>query len=316
MRWGARTSRRHALRLSLLGVAAVAVGCRSEFAGLRLTIATGNKGGVYAQFGIGLAGIWAGQLGITQPTLLLTGGSEGNISLLLGGKADVAFSTADAITVADQGSLRLRALARIYDDYIQVVVRADGPIRTLADLAGKRVSIGALNSQAGLVASRILTIAGVNVLNTSNLSVQDAADHMADGKLDAFFWSGGLPTVSITTLANRTRVHLLDLGNDPSGVLHRMIDEFPVYGPALIPADTYRGLATPVTTLTVPNFLLVTDRMTKDVAYALVSGLLSETGELVAVTTAARSIDVHSAIYTEPIPLHPGAEQYYRQTKI
>jgi TRAP transporter TAXI family solute receptor len=192
-------------------------------------------------------------------------------------------------------------------------VRADGPIRTLADLAGRRVSVGSFHSQANLVTERILGLAGAHDLITSELSVQDSADAMGKGTLDAFFWSGGLPTTSITKLAaTGTKVRLLDLGTE---VLHGMVSRYPVYNTAQVPAGTY-GSDDPVTTLTVPNFLLVTDRMPDDVANALVSAMFRERAELAAVIPAARSMDVHSAIYTEPVPLHPGAEQYYRQTKI
>jgi uncharacterized protein len=317
---GVRTSRRQALRLGLLAVGGavgtLAAGCQSEFAGLHLTIATGNDGGVYVAFGNKVAGIWADQLGMGRPKVVETAGSPVDIDRLRKGSADVGFSSADAIDKPDQGPHKLCALARVYDDYLQVVVRDDGPIHTLADLAGKRVSLGSVHSQANLVAQRILKVSPVHGLTTSNLSVQNSADAMGKGTLDAFFWSGGLPTTSITKLvAGGTHVRLLDLGTD---VLHAMVTEYPVYNIAQVPVGTYQSSKSkdPVTTLTVPNFLLVTDRMSDDVANALVSAMFRERAELAAVIPAARSMDVHSAIYTEPVPLHPGAEQYYRQTKI
>ncbi|HEX5402771.1 MAG TPA: TAXI family TRAP transporter solute-binding subunit [Pseudonocardiaceae bacterium] len=305
-----------ALVLALLTAAAVLTGCQSSFAGLRLTVATGNIDGVYYQIGSQLAGIWADQLGIAKPKVLRTAGSPANIQQLHDGSADIGFSSADAIDTSEQGPRKLRALARIYDDYIQVVVRADLPIRDLADLAGRRVGVGVPNSQVQLVTNRILTAAGVHGITPVGLNLNDSISELHAGKIDAFFWSGGLPTPSIATLAGSVPLRLLDLGTDPSGVLHTMLAKYSVYGTALVPAATYGAGNASVTTLTVPNFLLVTDRMPNDVAEALVKALFDATGKLVGVNAAALGIDVHSAIYTQPVPLHPGAEQYYRSAKL
>lgn len=311
-----RWVRAGALTLALLAATGTVAGCRSQFAGLRLTVATGNSDGVYYQLGSQLAGVWAGQLDIPTPKVLVTAGSPANINLLRAGVADVGFASADAVTEPDHGSRELRALARTYDDYIQVVVRSAAPVHRLADLAGRRVSVGPPNSQVQLVANRILGAAGVPGVVPVRASLNDSIDALRAGRIDAFFWSGGLPTQSIERLARTVPLRLLDLSDDGSDVLHRMLDRYPVYGSALVPAGTY-GVDNPsVTTLTVPNFLLVTDRMPDDVAEALVSGLFAATGRLAGVNAAALGIDVHSAIYTQPVPLHPGAAAYYRAAKI
>jgi TRAP transporter TAXI family solute receptor len=314
--WTRPLVRRRVLALVPLAGLAVLAGCRSSFGDLRLTIATGSVDGLYYSLANQLATVWADQLGIQRPRVLMTAGGPENIERLHDGTADIGFGSADAVVDPNRGPRRLRALARIYDDYIQVVVRADEPIHRLADLAGRRVSIGQVNSQVRLVTERILAEVGTHGGTTTGLSLTDAIGALRAGTLDAFFWSGGLPTPSIATLAGQVRLRLLDLGADPSGVLHRMITSYPVYGTALVPAGTYGAGNASMATLTVPNFLLVTDRMPADVANALVTGLFGATGRLAGVNAAARAIDVHSAIYTQPVPLHPGAEQYYRDTKI
>lgn len=311
-----RWVRAGALTLALLAATGTVAGCRSQFAGLRLTVATGSSDGVYYQLGSQLAGVWAGGLDIPTPKVLVTAGSPANITALRAGTADIGFASADAITEPERGPRQLRALARIYDDYIQVVVRGAAPVRRLADLAGRRVSVGPANSQVQLVANRILAEARVPGVVAVPEDLNASIQALRTGRIDAFFWSGGLPTQSITQLARTVPVHLLDLGGDDSGVLHRMLERYPVYGSALVPAGTY-GIDNPsVSTLTVPNFLLVTDRMPGNVAEALVSGLFSATGKLAGVNAAALGIDVHSAIYTQPVPLHPGAAAYYRSAKI
>jgi uncharacterized protein len=311
------SARKLALAFVLLMCAGTLSACQNGFPGLRLTIATGSNGGVYYSLGTQLATSWASQLNIARPKVLPTAGAVENIERLRKGTADVAFADADAADIAnsDQGPHQLRALARIYDDYIQVVVRADQPIKQLADLAGRRVSIGPANSQTQLVANRILAAGGVHGEVQLALSLNDSISEMEAGTLDAFFWSGGLPTGGITNMNDVIHTRLLDLGSDPSGVVQKMLDQYSVYRPAVVPASTYQPDSPAVTTLVVPNFLLVTDRMSDDVAQALVRGLFDAIPQLVLASQAARAIDVHTAIFTEPVELHPGAEAYYRSTK-
>jgi uncharacterized protein len=308
---GRRGWRVVALVFALLTLVA---GCQSQFPGLRLAIATGSSDGVYYQLGTEMATAWAGELDIARPKVLETAGGPEDIQRLRDGTADIGFGPADAITDPDQGPRKLRALARIYDDYIQIVVRGDLPIHRLADLAGRTVSVGPANSQTQLVANRILRAAGVRVVPVED-SLNDSIFAMRHGRIDAFFWSGGVPTPSIATLDRLVTVRLLDLGTDPSGVLRTMQTEYPVYGTAVVPAGTYQAGSEASTTLVVPNFLLVTDRMSDDVAQALVRGLFDATNQLAVVNSAALAIDIHTAIYTEPVPLHPGAMEYYRSTK-
>lgn len=300
-----------ALLTSLGAVAA----CQSQFPGLRLTIATGSSDGVYYQLGSKLATVWANQLNIARPAVEETAGSPANIQQLRTGAADVAFGSADAVTDADAGPRKLRALARIYDDYIQIVVRSDLHITQLSQLAGLPVSIGPASSQVQLVANRILRAAHVTVAPVDE-NLNDSIIALTHGRIDAFFWSGGMPTDSIAHLDQQIPVQLLDLGADPSGVLGTVLARYPVYSTAVVPAGTYGTGSPAVTTLAVPNFLLVTDRMPDDVAEALAGGLFAAEDQLAVVNRAALAIDIHTAIYTEPVPLHPGAEAYYRSAKV
>ena len=199
-----------------------------------------------------------------------------------------------------------------------MVVRADAPIHELADLAGHKVSIGPTASQTQWVALRILKAAGVQGVSQTDLSLNDSISALRSGQIDAFFWSGGLATTSVTALSDSMDIRLLDLSADPSGVLTKIRATYQgVYNLAVVPAGTYGAQNKTVTTITVPNFLLVTDKMPDNVAQTLVSGLFSATNLLVGVNPhAALGIDVHQAIYTEPVNLHPGALAYYRNAKI
>ncbi|NMH95860.1 TAXI family TRAP transporter solute-binding subunit [Pseudonocardia acidicola] len=320
----ATLNRRQALRA--LGVAGLAAGltgplagCSSPFTDLRLTIATGGTQGVYYALGGALADAWQQHLGLAaRPAVLATAGSVQNLTLLSSGQADVVFSQvdtgADLLEATPQGDPRSpRALARIYDDVVHVVVRGSSRFQRLADLRGARVSVGAPNSGVTVIAQRLLTVAGLVTgrdLQPAQLGINESVAAMQAGTIDAFFWSGGLPTAGVSELAATMPIRLLDL----SDVLKPMRAEFPVYSSGTVPAASY-GIPNPISTLLVRNFLLVRAAMSDDLADALVAALFAEQPRLAAASAAALTIDSRAAIGTQPIPLHPGAERFYRSTK-
>ncbi len=298
------------LAVGLLTAATVLTGCGSTLEDVKITMATGSEGGVYYSLGNGLAGIWSGRLGIPRPQVVATAGSKDNVVRLVNDQAQVGFSQADAVDGV-QGADRLRALARMHDDYLQVIVRADLPVTKLSQLSGLRVSIGGRESGVEIIARRLLRSANVTPQEV-NLNLDDSAQAMREGKVDAFFWSGGLPTARITQLTKELGVRMLDLRDD----LVTFRQQYPVYGSATLPGSTYNLQSGPVITLVVRNFLLVNEKMPDDVAEALVRQLFDGQPELVKAHSAARTIEQRSAIETSPVPLHNGAMRYYRDAKV
>ncbi|WP_460958923.1 TAXI family TRAP transporter solute-binding subunit [Parasphingorhabdus pacifica] len=298
---------------SLLAV--VLGGCQQRFDGPKLSLTTGSSSAVYHQLGEVLAPAWASELGMTPPALMTSAGSGQNVNRLLTGQADLGFSAADAAAsrMVRPGGERLCALARMHDDYLQVVVPREAPLHRLADLRGLRVSVGPTHSGVQFVADRVLAKAGLSAtdLRREELPLDESAEALYRGDIDAFFWSGGVRTEDISKLAERMSIRLVDL----SDILPAMRAEYEEYGTATIPASAY-NLPAPVTTLLVPNFLLVTDRMPREVAEALTRGVFEAQPALAAANGAARSIGVRSGIETMPIPLHPGALDYYRSVSI
>ncbi len=316
---GIRLTRRqalHALALVGAGLAAGAAGCGSPFGQSRLRIATGGTLGVYYALGEALADAWQAGLGLdTRPEVVSTAGSVANLVLLAGGDADVAFCAADAAADAAAGpsGTDLRALARIYDDVVHVVVRRDSPVTDLAGLRGMRVSVGAPDSGVAVISTRLLPTAGIDPrrdMAASQLGINDSAAAMRDGRIDAFFWSGGLPTPAVSELAAVMPIRLLDL-TDQMGPMRQ---RYPIYEAGTVPAATY-GIPEPISTLFVRNFLLVLARMPDDLAEALVRALFESRPRLARASEVARTIDQRTAIGTQPIALHPGAERYYRTAK-
>jgi uncharacterized protein len=297
----------------MLTVLLLLAGCTSTTEQLHLTIATGFEGGVYNKLGTALASEWTTQMGIEPPRILETNGSPDNLEKLRAGQADIAFSAAD-VAVERRGQSNMRALARIYDDYLHLVVLDGSPVTTVADLAGKRISVGAPGSGVQVIAERVLKVAGLTG-QIQYLGLRESSAALRSNQIDAFFWSGGLPTDEITQLADDGPLRMLDLAL----LMPHMRRNYPHsnYNAATIPLSTYHlSNTTPVTTLVVPNLLLTTDRMSVDSAKALTQGIFEAQQRLANVSTAASSIDERSAIETYPIPLHEGALQYYRDSKL
>jgi uncharacterized protein len=320
MAGGGRVGRRTVLRgIGALGLLAVASACASAFRDLRLTVATGGTQGVYFDLGTALADVWRNGLGLaTLPEVRPTAGSVDNLQLLAAGTADVVFSQGD--TAADKlagtapGDPRApRALARIYDDVVHVVVPAASPVQTLAQLRGMRVSVGAPDSGVFVIAQRLLRVAGLSLdtdLKAEHLGINQSVEALRTGTIDAFFWSGGLPTEGVTDLAAAIPIRLLNLED----LLAPVRAMYPVYAPGTVPAASY-GIAEPITTLLVRNFLLVGAGMADDVAYSLVDSMFENQQLLSQASPAALTIDLRAAIGTQPVPLHPGAEQYFQDAK-
>jgi uncharacterized protein len=317
---GRALDRREVLRAgALLGLLAAVTACSSEFAGRRLTLATGATEGVYYNRGALLAKVWRDALGLAAaPEVRSTAGSLDNLQQLDAGTADVAFSQIDA-AASQLGKLPAddprspRALARIYDDVVHLVVPAGSPVTTPEQLRGTRVSVGAPDSGVSLVARRMLEVAGLapgTDLSAEQLGITDSATALVAGRLDAFFWVGGLPTQGITALAAAMPIRLVDLET----IVGPARKAYPEYAAGTVPAMSY-GMAAPITTLLVRNVLLVTADMPDDLAGALAEALFGAQEALAVTSPAALTIDPRAAIGTQPVPLHPGAEAFYRESK-
>ncbi|MEV1291634.1 TAXI family TRAP transporter solute-binding subunit [Pseudonocardia sp. NPDC049635] len=282
-----------------------------------LVIAGGVQPGVYINLARSLAAIWQERLGLDRPPRVLdTAGSGQNMQLLTGGAATVAISQVDVaaeVAGAATGPDEPMALARLYDDVTHVVVRRDSGLARLSDLRGRRVSIGPDGSGYQPIALRLLRAAGLDpsvLADPVELGLPDAVTALREDRIDAFFWSGGVPTDGIRELAARTPIRLLELGD----ALDRTREEFPVYSLATVPANTY-GLPGPVACLSVRNALLVRAAMPDDLAESLIRAAFDAQPRVAEASPAAVTIDSRSAIGTQPVPLHPGAVRFYRSTK-
>lgn len=275
---------------------------------------------MYYVYGQGIAAAVRQHLPGLRPSVIATGASVENLQMVADRSAEVAFTLADSAAAAAAGrdpfaaALPISALARLYENYLHVVVPAGGPVRGLHDLARRRVSLGATGSGTELIAARVLDAVGIDPhagLTALRYGVDDSARELVAGRLDAFFFSAGLPVAAITTLARTIPVRLLDLGNI-AAVLRERHGEF--YTERTIPASTY-GLDQSVSTIGVSNYLVVRQAMAVDLAYAVTRLLFERREELAEAHPEARRLDRGAAIGTYPLALHPGAVRYYREAK-
>jgi TRAP transporter TAXI family solute receptor len=276
---------------------------------------------VYYVYAEGMAAVFRDVLPGLRPAVLTTGASVENLRLVASGSAEIAFSTADAAADACMGAppfvgpLPVQALGRIYENYLHLVVRRDRAITSVPGLRGRRVSLGAPASGTELFATRLLPIAGLNPdrdLVAQRLDPDVAANAVAGGRLDAMFFSGGIPTGAIANLARRVPVALLELASFVPQLRTRYGE---VYVERTIPASAY-GLGTPTATVGIPNYLVVARWMDERVGYAVTRALFEHRDRLAAAHPAGSRLDRGAAVNTLPLPLHPGAARYYREAKV
>jgi len=289
-----------------------------DFTGKSVNVATGGTGGVYIIYGAGLADLLAKTLKVTA-SAESTAASVANMQLIRDGKAQLAFVLSDTAydAVKGQGAqftgkpADAKALAVLYSNYTHIVAKEGSGIKTIADLKGKRVSVGAANSGTEIIANRILEAYGLDPatdIQRERLGVADSANNLKDSKLDAFFWSGGLPTSQITDLANSTKIVFVDHTDS----IKKMADKYgPFYFSATIPKGTYKN-DTDVTVAGVANLLVAPTNMDPALAKAILATMFENQATLATIHAEAKNLKPETAVVGSPIDFHPGAIDYYK----
>jgi len=310
--------------LITLALALVALPARAEEKA-RLSVVTGGTGGVYYPLGGAVANVLSKHLPGVVATAEVTSASIDNMKLIGAGKADIAFSMAD--TAWDgyngvgkfPGKLPLRAIVVLYANKTQIVTVQGRGIEKMSDLKGKRISTGAPGSGTELIALRLLEAYGINPemdVKREKLSVAESVGAIKDNKIDAFAWSGGLPTAAIVDLGASPGQKLMLL--DHSDAIPAMVKKYgPLYVKDTIPAKTYPGQEKDVSILSVWNILAVNEKMDDKLAYSVTKTIFENKPELVAVHKEARNIILEDQLKGgSPIPFHPGALKYFAEKGI
>jgi len=289
-----------------------------------ITFSTGTKAGVYQQYGKLLRKQFDTDMPNLRVTLKTSDGSQENVRLVATGGADFTIAAADAVDtyeLADQpGAGQLRGVARLYDDYVQLIVPRDSDIRSVADLRGKRVAIGRPRSGVRLIANRVLKAAGLDAKHDITPfadGIDKGPKRLKKGDIDAFFWSGGLPTQGLATLADNFIFRFVPISADFVAKLHEQGGATRYYRATNMPESAYpsiqNGVAVP--TIAVSNLLMtradVDARLTEWVTRAVIKSR-DDIGRNV---HSAQLVDLRTAIYTDPLTLHDGARRYYESVK-
>ncbi|WP_062362459.1 TAXI family TRAP transporter solute-binding subunit [Vreelandella aquamarina] len=286
----------------------------------QLSIATGGTGGVYYPIGGGFAEMINNHIDGAQATAEVTGASVENMGLIMRGDADLALVLADTAYQAYTGTgdfdgrqiENTRALASVYPNAVQLVTLAESDIQSIADLAGKRVSVGAPGSGTELNARALLEANGVSYsdFTPQRLNFNETADAIRDGDIDAGFWSVGPPTSSILNLAATRDIRLIGLSDEE---IANAQEVEAVFAPYELAAGMYDGMDEAVQTIGIPNVLVVNADMDEELAYQLTHLLFENIDELIAVHPAANDTTVEFTMGSTPVPLHPGALRYFEE---
>ena len=285
-----------------------------------INIATGGTAGVYYPLGGALADILNKNIKGANATAQSTGASVANVNMLKEGQVDVAFIQNDIAYYAVNGVemfkgkqvKNLKGLATLYPETIQIVTTKNTGIKTIADLKGKRVAVGAAGSGAEANARQILNMAGITYddIKAQYLSFAEASSALKDGNVDAAFLTAGFPTAAIQDLATQHDVVLVPIDGD---LADKLVKKYPYYTKTVIPAKTYNKLDVDVSSVSVKCMLVVTDKMKDDLGYDIVKALYTHLDRMQAAHSIAKMITKKSATEGMSIPLNGGADKYFKE---
>lgn len=288
-----------------------------------ISIATGGTGGVYYPLGGGMAAVLSKHVPGMQATAEVTGGSVDNLKLIGSGKPYIALAMTDASQDAYRGEdkfkgnkVPLKTLMILYPNRMHVVTIEGRGINKMADLKGKRVSSGSPGSATEVMAFRVIEAAGLDKdsdMKRERLGVAESVNAVKDGKIDAFFWVGGLPTAAVTDLANTpgTKLKLVDHADVVSAMNKKYGD---LYVQDSIPKDTYKGMDGDNKQATVMNILVAHENMDEKTAYNIVKTIFDKRDDVIAVHKEAVNFKLENQkAAASPIPFHPGALKYFAE---
>jgi uncharacterized protein len=289
---------------------------------VRLSIATGGTGGVYYPLGGGMANVLSKYIPYLEATAEVTTASVDNCLLVGRGKAELALIMGDTGWDAYQGKAQfkekvpLRTVAVLYPNNMHVVTAEGKGIEKVTDLKGKRVSTGAPGSGTEVMALRVIEAYGLDPnkdMTRDKLGVSESAGALKDGKIDAFFWVGGLPTAAVTDLGATPGIKMKLIGH--ADALPKMREKYgPLYVSGIIPPKTYPGQSVDIPITVVWNLLVCNENMKGSLAYDIVKTLFDHKPELTASHREASNISLEpQAAGGSPIPFHPGAIRYFTE---
>ncbi|MBJ7547453.1 TAXI family TRAP transporter solute-binding subunit [Pseudomonas sp. OA3] len=308
-------------KLSLFAAAAAITASTAVLAAPTfINVLTGGTSGVYYPIGVALSQLYSNGIEGSKTSVQATKASVENLNLLEAGRGELAFALGDSVAdawngVEDAGFKaplkKIRAIAGTYPNYIQIVANAESGIKTLEDLKGKRISVGAPKSGTELNARAIFEAAGLTYKDMGKvefLPYAESVELIKNRQLDATLQSSGLGMAAIRDLASTMKISFVAI---PAEVTAKIDNA--AYEAATIPAGTYDGQDADIPTVAITNILVSHEGVSDEVAYQMTKLMFDNLGRLGTAHSAAQDIKLESATKNLPIPLHPGAERFYKE---
>lgn len=303
------------------GVAAAALLAASSMpasAAQFVNIGTGPTGGTYYPVGAGIAKIWNKEVPDMKASAQASGGTRNNIQLMEKDEAQVIFADGlyyDAYNGRDsykgQPKKFMSAMVPLYPEAIHVVVLKGSGIKTLADLKGKRVSVGAVGGSVELTADNLFKNAGINPadIKKEHLGHSESVAAFRDKQIDAAITVGA---VGIASVVEPMTLGIVDLISVPNSVVKKMIKGTPYFAPLTIPAGSYKGQTEAVKTFSSPNILAVNSNLDEKTVYEMTKALFKDKKDLIVISARMAAMEPQQ-IKNIRIPIHPGALKYYKE---
>ncbi len=286
---------------------------------VKMTMGTGGTTGTYYAFGGVIANVLNSKDVGVEINVQSTGASKANIYLVHDGEADLAIVQNDVMDYgyngtdlfAEEGAADgFRTVAALYAEVCQVVSTKD--ITSIADLKGKRVSVGDAGSGVEFNARQILEAYGMTFddIEVNNLSFGDSSDALKDGKIDAFFCTAGAPTTAIVELATTNDINLLEIDDEHAA---KLAAAYPYYTTYPIPGGSYKGVDNDVQTVAIKATLICSPNLAEETVYNLTKAIFENQAEIAAAHAKGEELSLEYAVTGVSVPFHPGAEKYFKE---
>jgi hypothetical protein len=285
----------------------------------KLVLSTGGTAGTYYPLGGAIARIWNTKIPGMNVTAQTTGASAENIRLINKKEAELALVQSDTLDAAYNAKApftetikSMSVIAVLYPEIIQVVVRADSPIKSIADLKGKKVGVGAPGSGTVANFNQLMDIYGLakDDVKSQYLSFSESAEQFKDRHIDAFIVTAGIPNAAIMDIATQHEIRILNI---PADMAAKLIGKYPFLAAAKVPAGTYKNQAQDVATVAVNAVLIAGNDLSADVVYSMTKALFDNQAELASAHAKGKELNLQNAVQGVSIPFHPGALKYYKE---
>jgi uncharacterized protein len=307
------------LAIAIIFILSIALtGCATQKT--NLILATGGTSGTYYPFGGAIAQIFNTKIENMNVTAQATGASVENLKLIGKKEAELAIVQNDMTDYAYNGleSFKdgkienVRAIATLYPEVIQIVASPNSGINTVADIKGKKFSVGAPGSGVEANARQILDVLGmsVNDFTANYLSFSESSDSFKDNHIDGFLFTSGIPNAAIQDITATSELKFVSI---PDNVVKDLTTKYPFFTEYIIPAGTYKGQTADVKTVAVNATLVVGSEVSEKVVYELTKALFDNQADLAVAHAKGKLLSLETAVKGISVPFHPGAEKFYKE---